>query len=101
MKIGTKIASIRKNSKFTQEFLAAKLDRTPQWLSNIERGIRSIDTNALARLAYLFNVRSGDFFETKLNDTCISATNSSMPPQQYNDNANKPTNNEIITQFPN
>jgi|GEM_PF-1725061 len=71
MKIGTKIASIRKNSKFIQEFLAAKLDRTPQWISNIERGIRSVDTNALARLADLLNVRSGDFFETKLNDTCI------------------------------
>jgi len=71
MKIGTKIASIRKNSKFTQEFLAAKLDRTPQWISNIERGIRSVDTNALARLADLLNVGSGDFFETKLNDTCI------------------------------
>ena len=49
--IGKKISLIRKSKNITQEFLAKKLNKTPQWLSNIERGIRLIGTEDLAKIA--------------------------------------------------
>ena len=70
MNIGKRISEIRKNRNVTQEFITGKLDKTPQWLSNIERGIRPIAADELAKIASILKVDPSIFFEEKLNKTC-------------------------------
>lgn len=75
MNIGKKIAMIRKSKNITQEQLAAKLGKTPQWLSNIERGVRFISTEDLAKIANLLQVNPGIFFAEEFNVTCSIGQN--------------------------
>jgi len=69
LSIGRRIAEIRKSKKITQELLAKQLNKTPQWLSNIERGVRLIGADDLAMLARLLQVDPGIFFTSDFNDT--------------------------------
>lgn len=67
--IGRRIAKIRRQNGFTQEYLASLMDRTPQWLSNIEREVRPISAGELAIIAGLMGVDPGVFFADNLNET--------------------------------
>lgn len=69
MDIGKRIALIRRSKNITQESLAEKLNKTPQWLSNIERGIRLIGTDDLAKIASILQVEAGIFFAADFNET--------------------------------
>ena len=60
--IGRRIAEIRKQKRLTQEYVAGRLGKTPQWLSNIEREIRPISADELAKLAVILEVEPGIFF---------------------------------------
>ena len=69
MGIGKKIAEVRKQKGLTQKHIATKMNRTPQWLSNIERGVRSISADELAKLAVILEVEPGSFFANNYNKT--------------------------------
>ena len=62
MGVGIKIAEVRKQKGLSQKHIATKMNRTPQWLSNIERGVRSISADELAKLAVILEVEPGTFF---------------------------------------
>lgn len=72
--IGRRIAEIRKQKGLTQEYVAGRLGKTPQWLSNIEREIRPISADELAKLAVILEVEPGNFFADNFNKT-LSAVN--------------------------
>ncbi len=67
--VGRRIAEIRKQKGMTQEYIASLFGRTPQWLSNIEREIRPISADELAKLAVILEVEPGIFFGDNFNKT--------------------------------
>jgi len=73
MNIGQRIATIRKRKGIQQNYLAKQLHRTPQWLSNIERGERQIGTQELAHVAKLLGVEPGIFFAEQLDEALSEA----------------------------
>jgi transcriptional regulator with XRE-family HTH domain len=56
MSIGTRIAKQRKESKFSQEYVAEKLDVSRQAVSKWEQDLSNPDTGNLVKLAELFGV---------------------------------------------
>ena len=62
--VGRRIAEIRRQKGMTQEYIASLYGRTPQWFSNIERGVRPISADELAKLAAILGVEPGIFFAT-------------------------------------
>lgn len=69
MNIGHRIALLRKLKGIKQSYLAKQLHRTPQWLSNIERGERQIGAQDLGQISRLLGVEPGIFFADHLNGT--------------------------------
>ncbi len=67
MNLGQRIADLRTQKGMTQTFVAAQLGRTPQWLSNIEKGRRAIGAEELHRIAEVLGVDVGLFFAQKVN----------------------------------
>ena len=63
--LGARIRAFRRACGMTQEQLAEAIERTPEAISNIERGqsLPSLDT--LERLANSMNVSLSDFFADK------------------------------------
>jgi transcriptional regulator with XRE-family HTH domain len=52
----------------TQEYIASLYGKTPQWFSNIERGVRPISADNLAKLAVILEVEPGIFFTGNKED---------------------------------
>lgn len=69
MGVGRKIAEVRKQKGLSQEHIATKMKRTPQWLSNIERETRPISADELAQVANILEVSPSIFFNKELNKT--------------------------------
>ncbi len=67
--VGRRIAEIRKQKGMTQEYIASLYGKTPQWFSNIERGVRPISADELAKLAVILEVEPGSFFANNYNKT--------------------------------
>jgi len=61
--VGRKIAEVRKQKGLTQKYIATKMNRTYQWLSNIEREERSISADVLAQVANILEVSPSIFFD--------------------------------------
>lgn len=72
MGVGRKIAEVRKQKGLSQEHIATKMNRTPQWLSNIERETRPISADELAQVANILEVSPSIFFNKELNETSNS-----------------------------
>lgn len=66
--VGRRIAEIRKQKGMTQEYIASLYGKTPQWFSNIERGVRPISADNLAKLAVILEVEPGIFFTDNKED---------------------------------
>ena len=66
--VGRRIAEIRKQKGMTQEYIASLYGKTPQWFSNIERGVRPISADNLAKLAIILEVEPGIFFTDNKED---------------------------------
>lgn len=62
MKIGARIAATRKSKGLSQDYIAKKLGKTPQWLSNIERSCRPISAEELVKVAGIIGVDPAIFF---------------------------------------
>lgn len=54
--IGESIKKLRKENGWTQQDLAKKINRSPQVVSNWERGYSSVDQNDIALLSDVFQV---------------------------------------------
>jgi transcriptional regulator with XRE-family HTH domain len=65
--VGRKIAEVRKQKGLSQKHIATKMNRTPQWLSNIERETRPISADELAQVANILGVSPSVFFNKELN----------------------------------
>jgi len=63
--IGSKIRTIRKNTKTTLDTLAVRTGLTKGYLSKIERGLQSPPIATLSKIASAFNVDITIFFERK------------------------------------
>ena len=59
--LGSQVRAARKRGNLTQEQLAAKIERTPESLSNIERGRHLPTLETLAKLSAVLNVPVTDF----------------------------------------
>ena len=62
MKINDKVRFMRKERGWAQEFMAEKLDMTPNSYSNIERGITDIQNSRLEQIAKVFGVDLLDLY---------------------------------------
>ena len=69
MGVGRKIAEVRKQKGLTQKYIATKMNKTYQWLSNIERETRSISADKLAQVANILEVSPSVFFTKELDET--------------------------------
>jgi transcriptional regulator with XRE-family HTH domain len=61
--IGTRVQAARRRAKLSQEGLAAKIDRTPESISNIERGVQLPNLETLVELARVLDLPLTVFFE--------------------------------------
>lgn len=68
MKLGEKIARIRRDKGISQVFITNKLGKTSAWLSNIEKGRRDIGAEELNQIAEILGVDINIFFNENLND---------------------------------
>ena len=67
MKLGERIAKIRRSKGISQVFITQKLGKTPAWLSNIEKCRRDIGAEELNQVAEILGVDIGVFFDEELN----------------------------------
>ena len=61
--LGLRIRAARQRSGFTQEELASRVARTPESISNIERGLQSPSIETVAELARVLGMPIAEFFE--------------------------------------
>ena len=71
LKLGTKLADLRKRNGFSQEALAEKMGVSRQAVSKWERGESTPDTHTLIELAALYNVSLDVLVGNKEEDTTI------------------------------
>jgi transcriptional regulator with XRE-family HTH domain len=62
--IGTRVITARRRAGLSQEALAAKIRRTPESISNIERGQQLPAIDTLIELATVLQVPLPDFFRS-------------------------------------
>jgi transcriptional regulator with XRE-family HTH domain len=72
-RIGLQIREFRKAQGLTQDDLAGKIERSPEALSNIERGISLPGVDTLERLSEVLNVPLADFFAGRRKSTQSTA----------------------------
>ena len=61
--VGRRVRAARSRIGLTQEMLAARVARTPETISNIERGVQLPSIETLAELADVLGVPIKEFFE--------------------------------------
>ena len=61
--IGTRVQAARRRAALSQEALAEQVGRTPESISNIERGKQLPNIETLAQLARVLDVPLAEFFE--------------------------------------
>jgi transcriptional regulator with XRE-family HTH domain len=62
-RIGARVQAARRRAGISQETLATAVDRTPESISNIERGLQLPTIPTLAELARVLDVPLAAFFE--------------------------------------
>ncbi|MGO4386763.1 helix-turn-helix domain-containing protein [Microvirga sp. 2YAF29] len=62
--LGLRVQAARRRAKLTQEALAEKIGRTPESISNIERGLQLPTIETLADLARVLSVPLPELFES-------------------------------------
>ena len=60
IKIGEQVKKARENAKLTQEQLAEKIDVSPQYISDLERGVVGISVEKLKNLCIALRVSSDE-----------------------------------------
>ena len=62
--VGADIRALRKSRKMTLKETAVAIDRSPAWLSLVERGSTTTSIDDLSRIARLFNLNISFFFRS-------------------------------------
>ena len=86
IQIGEQVRIAREQSKLTQEALAEKIDVSPQYISDLERGVVGIALPTLKKLCCELGVASDQIlFGTQLHDrgTILSNTCSTLTDEQF------------------
>ncbi len=76
------IAAVRESKGITQTFLANKLGKTPQWLSNIEAGRRRVAAIELYAIAEALNTSVEVFYADDLNATFKTEDDGQAPAKE-------------------
>lgn len=83
--IGQRIKAVRKERKFTQEYLAERLDVSCQHISDIERGLNGMSVPALMEICKILEI-DADYLlfgtVTRAENNPINSIMSRMTPQQ-------------------
>ena len=84
IKIGEQVKTARENAKFTQEQLAEKLEVSPQYISDLERGLVGISVQTLKNLCATLCVKSDRilFGETDNSNAIILERFKSLSKEQ-------------------
>lgn len=62
MELSQRLSKIRTTRGVSQTFIASSLNKTPQWLNNIEKGRRTIGAVELNQIAKVLGVSVSVFF---------------------------------------
>ena len=73
MKIGERIAELRKAQNMTQERLAERLECSPQFISDMERGVVGISLSTLKKLCLTLGVSSDSILFGTEAETTLDA----------------------------
>ena len=80
--IGQRISELRKNSSFSQEYVAEKLNVSRQAVSKWEQDLSAPDTYNLIALAELFDVSVEYIATGKVRESVPTSPQTSVPPQK-------------------
>ena len=86
IEIGEQVKAVREQSKLTQEKLAERLDVSPQYISDLERGVVGISIATLKKLCCTLHISSDRilFAEKPKNDiTSVTDKLQSLPKKQF------------------
>ena len=61
--LGARVRAARQHIDLTQEALAAQIGRTPESVSNIERGLQLPNIETLVELGRILGIPVGEFFD--------------------------------------
>lgn len=80
IQIGEQVRIAREQAKLTQEALAEKIEVSPQYISDLERGVVGIALTTLKKLCYALGVASDQIlFGTQSQERGIILSNVSKP----------------------
>ena len=86
IQIGEQVRFAREQAKLTQEVLAERIDVSPQYISDLERGVVGVALPTLKKLCCALGVASDQIlFGTQLYDrgTILSNTCSTLTDEQF------------------
>ena len=88
-KLAQKLRELRKVNNYTQDYVAEVLGVVRQTYSHYETGKRTPDTNALYKLAGLYNISIDDLMHLTIDIDRNVSYDAPTPTQTSNDPANK------------
>ena len=72
IQVGEQVRTAREQAKLTQEALAEQIDVSPQFVSDLERGVVGISLSTLKRLCSVLDVASDQIlFGTEIQDRSL------------------------------
>lgn len=86
IQIGEQIKQARERSKLTQEQFSERIDVSPQYVSDLERGVVGVSIATLKRICTVLGVSSDQILfgvETENRASAISEKCKSLSEQQY------------------
>lgn len=86
IQIGEQIKSAREQSKLTQEQFAERIDVSPQYVSDLERGVVGVSITTLKRVCTVLGVSSDQILfgsETENRAAAIAEKCKSLSEKQY------------------
>lgn len=87
IQIGEQVRIAREQAKMTQEILAEKIDVSPQYISDLERGVVGIALSTLKRLCNTLGVASDQIlFGARTQDRGVILSNvcNALTDEQFN-----------------
>lgn len=87
IQIGRQVKLARKQAKLTQEQLAEYIDVSPQYISDLERGVVGISISKLKQLCITLSITSDQIlFNSRTNNDIFAIINKCalLPKEQFN-----------------
>ena len=86
IQIGEQVRIAREQAKLTQEILAERIEVSPQYVSDLERGVVGVSITTLKRICSVLGVSSDQLLfgkQTETRATFIANKCKSLSDQQY------------------